>query len=266
VPLPTPPTLAANRSAPDLGKWGRPQSLSQTIPGSGFTPTSGAPSSTFKRGRLAHDLVSNSAQASDRKRGSRPVPSRSAPSGQAKWKRPIPFPMTSTRPEAYPRTISRDPAPHLANSAARSSPHLGRASGRDSHEPSLSAETTRAPSEELFVEGEDFESEALSFDHIHGDLANNKPRRPRGTHKERGSRRPAYSDSETSFRNRSHDKTIKSHVSSTKLKRKPKLLNNQAKPEVFIPSIISVGNLARILGVSLSKPPPLGILVIHSPR
>ncbi|KAI9466239.1 hypothetical protein BJY52DRAFT_1240593 [Lactarius psammicola] len=247
----TPPTLSTNRSAPDLGKWGRPQGLSQQFPGPGFSPASG---STFKRGRHPHDLVSDSVQASDGKRGSRPEPPHIAPSGHSKWKKPIPFPMPSRRPESSPHTVSRDPAPHHANSAARSLPHPGSVthSRRDPRDHSLRAETAPAPSKELFVEAEDFESEALSSDQVHAGLANNKPRRSRVAHKERGSLRLAYNDYGPSSRNRSRDKVTKPHGANAKLKSKPKVLN-RTRPEVFIPSIITVGNLARILRVSLSR-------------
>jgi hypothetical protein len=163
--------------------------------------------------------------------------------------------MPRTRPESAPRPISRDPAPHLANSAARSLSHPRSATyaRRDPRDHSLRTEAAPAPSEELFVEAEDFGSEALSFDRVHGNLTNNKSRRSRVAHRERGSLRMAYSDFEPSFRNRSRDNVIKPHGSNAKLKSKPKALN-RTKPEVFIPSIISVGNLARVLRVSLGKP------------
>ena len=250
-PLPTytPPTLSTNRPAPDLGKWGRPQGLSQRFPI--FSPTSGASDSTFKRRRDPHELASGSTQVSDGKRGSRSEPSRFAPSGHTKWKKPVPFPMPRTRPESSSRTTSRDPAPHLPNSAAqslsrpRSAMHLR----GDLKDHTLRAKTVPAPSEELFVEAEDFE--APSSDQVHGDFAS-KTRRSRVAHKERGSLR-LRSDFEPSFRNRSRDKILKPHESNAKVKSKPKVLN-RIKPEVFIPSIISVGNLSRILRVSLRRP------------
>lgn len=251
----TPPTLSTNRSAPDLGKWGRPQGLSQRSSGPSFSPSSGASGSTFRKGRHPHQLASDSAYASDGKRGSRPEPFRIAPSGHAKWTKSIPFPMPRTRPESTPRTISRDPAPHLANNlAARSRSHPRNVTHPriDPRDHSLRTEATPAPSRELIVEAEDFESEALSSDQVHREPANNKPRRSRVTHKERGSLRLAYSDFEPSFRNRGRDKVMKPHGSNAKLKSKPKVLNNK-KTEVFIPSIISVGNLARILRVSLGR-------------
>ena len=161
--------------------------------------------------------------------------------------------MPRTRPESSSRAISRDPAWHLANSAARSPSHPRSAMHprRDSQGHSLRAETAPAPSQELFVEAVDFEIEAPSSDQVHGDFAN-KTRRSRVAHKERGSLR-LRSDFEPSFRNRSRDKVLKPHESNAKLKSKPKVLN-RIKPEVFIPSIISVGNLARILRVSLGRP------------
>ena len=169
--------------------------------------------------------------------------------------------MPRTRPDSTPRTSSRDFAPHLANSAARSLPHLGSAMHprRDPRDHSFRAETAPAPSEELFVEAEDIESEALPFGQVRGDFANNKSRRSKIAHKERGSLRPAYSD----FRTRSRDKVMKPHApheSNAKPKSKPKVLN-RTRPEVFIPSIISVGNLARILRVSLSR---LCFIWVHS--
>ncbi|KAH9079440.1 translation initiation factor IF-2 [Lactarius deliciosus] len=249
APLPTrnshtPPTLSTDRSAPNLGKWGRPQGLPQRLPGASFSPASEASGSM---GRYSRDLASDSAQASDGKRRSRPEAFGVAPSGHSKWKKPIPFPMPSRRPESSPRPTVRDSAPHLANSAARGLPHLGSAtqSRIDPRDHSLRAETVHAPSEDL-------ESEALPSDQVRGDLAYNKPRRSKVTHKERGSLRLAYGDFEPSSRNRSRDKVMKPPGSNAKLKNKPKALN-QTKREVFIPSIVSVGNLARILRVSLSR-------------
>ncbi|KAH9005183.1 hypothetical protein EDB86DRAFT_2882080 [Lactarius hatsudake] len=229
APLPTrnshtPPTLSTDRSAPDLGKWGRPQGLPQRLPRASFSPASEASGST---GRYSRDLASDSAQASDGKRGSRPGSFRIAPSGHSKWKKPIPFPMPSRRPESFPRTTVRDSAPHLANSAARGLPHLGAQSRIDPRDHSLRAETAHAPSVET-------------------------ARRSGRSRENAGSLRLAYGDFEPSSRNRSRDKVMKPPGSNAKLKSKPKVLN-QTKREVFIPSIVSVGNLARILRVSLSR-------------
>ena len=163
--------------------------------------------------------------------------------------------MPRTRPESAPRTFSRDTTPHLANFAARSPSHSRDVTHPrgDTRDRSLRTETTPTPSGELSVEVEDCESEALSSDQVHGDLANYKPRRSRVAHKERGSLRLAYGDFEPSFRNRGRDKVMKPHGSNTKPKSKPKVANNK-KTEVFIPSIVSVGNLSRILRVSLGRP------------
>jgi hypothetical protein len=161
--------------------------------------------------------------------------------------------MPRTRNESSPRTT----APHLANSTARSPSHPQSATHprRNPRDHSLPAETAPAPSEELSVEVEGFEVEAPYSDRLHGDLANNKTRRSRVAYKERGSLRLAHGNFEASFRNRDRDKVMKPHAphgSNAKFKSKPKVLN-QKKLEVFIPSIISVGNLARILRVSLGR-------------
>ena len=208
----------------------------------------------FRKGRHPHQLASDSAPPSDRKRGPHPEPFRIAPSGN-KWTKSIPFPMPRTRPESAPRTFPRDTSPHHANFAARSpsQPRGVTHPRRDTRDHSLRTETTPAPSGELLVGAEDCESEALSSDQVHRDFANNKPRRSRVAHKERGSLRLTYGDFEPSFRNRDRDKVMKPHGSNAKLKSKPKVSNNK-KAEVFIPSIVSVGNLSRILRVSLGRP------------
>ena len=158
--------------------------------------------------------------------------------------------MPRTRTESFPRPT----APHLANSAARNPSHPQSATHprRDPRGHSLRVENAPAPLEELSVEVEGLEIEAPYSDRLHGDRANNKTRRSRIAYKERGSLRLAHGDFEPSFRNRSRDKVMKPHGSNTTFKSKPKVLN-QKKLEVFIPSIISVGNLARILRVSLGR-------------
>ena len=88
--------------------------------------------------------------------------------------------------------------------------------------------------------------------HSHEELRDNRSRRSRLAHKERGSLKRAYRDGEPA-RNRNRDTPVKSHVQIVKPKGKLKVLNG-AKREVFIPGIVSVGNLARILGVSLGGP------------
>ena len=158
--------------------------------------------------------------------------------------------MPRTRTESFPRPT----APHLANSAARNPSHPQSATHprRDPRGHSLRVENAPAPLEELSVEVEGLEIEAPYSDRLHGDRANNKTRRSRVAYKERGSLR-LRSDFEPSFRNRSRDKVLKPHESNAKVKSKPKVLN-RIKPEVFIPSVISVGNLSRILRVSLRRP------------
>ena len=154
--------------------------------------------------------------------------------------------------EVAPRSFSRDPAPRLSNSTAQAfpSPSAAARTTRGAQDPARHAERPRTTSEVTFVEEGDIESEVSYPDFVREELRDNKSRRLKIAYKERGSLRRAYRHDELPSRNRNHDTPVKSHAPMVKPKGKPKLLNG-AKREVFIPSIVSVGNLARILGVSL---------------
>lgn len=174
---------------------------------------------------------------------------RTAPQGQTKWKRPIPFPTgserSSPRDYAHHRSHSATPAFGLRNAAARSK--------RATHEPGLHAEKVLFPLEEQLDEEEAFESETLSSDYARETLKDSRARRLRVAHKEHGSLRRALRDEELPHRNRNRDTFAKTHAQKPRPKSKQKAVN-EAKVAVFIPSTVSVGNLARILGVSLGSP------------
>jgi hypothetical protein len=89
------------------------------------------------------------------------------------------------------------------------------------------------------------------FDYAH-DESRDKSRRSKVAHKERGSLRRAYSGDELP-RIRDRITPVKSHAQTVRSKGKLKALN-ETKRQVFIPSFVSVGNLARILGVTLGGP------------
>jgi hypothetical protein len=187
------------------------------------------------------------------KRSPRPEFLRKPSSGHTKWKRPIPFPMPPAGSEAAPRSSSRDPILRPSNSAARTfSPPNTAARTRRGTEPARLVESACAVPEETFIEEGDFESEVPYSDYSHEEIRNNRSKRSRIAHKERGSLRRTYRDDEPP-QNRNSDTPLKSHAQIVKPKGKLKVLN-ETKREVFIPGIVSVGNLARILGVSLGKP------------
>jgi hypothetical protein len=208
------------------------------------------PGAAFRE-RRTRGPAADSFQVSEGKRSPRPEFSRARSSGDAKWKRPIPFPMPLARSEAAPRPFSRDPTPRLSNLASRTfpSPDTAALTRRGTREPARYAEIARTISEETIVEDGNLESEVSYSDYACEELRDNKSRRSKITHKERGSLRRVYRDDVPPSRNR--DAPAKSHAQVVRPKGKPKILN-KTKREVFIPSIVSVGNLARILGVSLS--------------
>ena len=175
--------------------------------------------------------------------------SRTAPRGQTRWKRPIPFPTGSER------YSPRDHSPHQSHSAT---PAFGLRSAaarskRSTREPGLYPEKVLSPLEEQLDEEEAFESEALSSEYAREALKDSRARRLRVAHKENGSLRRALRDEELHHRNRNRDTFAKTHAQKPKPKSKQKALN-ETKVAVFIPSTVSVGNLARILGVSLGSP------------
>jgi hypothetical protein len=153
------------------------------------------------------------------------------------------------------RSSRRDSDAHRSHSAAPAFPLRSAAarSRRATHEPDLHAEKVRSPSDErVDVEGT-FESEVPCSDYARGALKDSRARRLKITHKEHKSLKRAFKDDELPFRNRNRDTPAKTHGQNPKPKNKRKALN-KTKVDVFIPSTVSVGNLARILGVSLGAP------------
>lgn len=255
-PLPTrnpgtPSTFSAPSRPPlNLGKWGRPEGFPQRFSDPGSSSPSRTSPYTFRERRTrgpADDVPEG-------RRNHRSESLRTAFSSHTKWKRPIPFPMPPTRSEGHPRSFPRDPAPHLSKSADRPFPSTRTSSAarssRVTHEPVRHTESVRSNSEEQIVEKENLEDEISFFNYAREGLSESKPRRSKITHKERGSLLRAFRDNGLTPRNRNRDAPAKAHAQNSKPKSKPKALN-KSKVEVFIPSIVSVGNLARILGVSL---------------
>ena len=162
------------------------------------------------------------------------------------------FPPGSKRP---PRSLPRDLAPHLSNSAAHPFPSPRTAvrpiPRQASHELNRHVETVRStPGEECTGAGTFDDSEVSYSDHGRELLKEGKARRSRVAHKERGSLRRAFRDDDLPSRNRHRDAPAKVITQNSKPKSRPRVLR-ETKVEVFIPSIVSVGNLSRILGVSL---------------
>jgi translation initiation factor IF-2 len=180
-----------------------------------------------------------------------PEHSRTASSSQTKWKRPIPFPMPGAGSE---RPFPRDSAPHRSKFPAHSipSPSTAARSGRAARDTALPAETDLSTSEEWPVNEGNFESE-VSSNYTRLALRESRERRFKIVHKERGSLSRAFRDDDLPSRNHSRDTPTKTHAQNSKPKGKLKALKG-AQVEVFIPSTVSVGNLARILGVSLGRP------------
>jgi hypothetical protein len=111
-------------------------------------------------------------------------------------------------------------------------------------------ESGRTASEEDLAEEAPFEGDISYPDHIREVLKESRARRSKVAHKERGSLRRTFRDDDLPSRIRNRDTPTKVLVQNSKPKSKPRALN-ETKVEVFIPSIVSVGNLSRILGVSL---------------
>ncbi|KAN0123829.1 hypothetical protein V8E52_002319 [Russula decolorans] len=252
APLPTrnpgtPSTLSTNWSSPDLRKWERPEAFPQRFSDSGTSPSSRTSPSTFREGRTRDPA----GEGREGRHQNRPEFLRTAPRGQTKWKRPIPFPMPATGSE---RSSRRDSPPHRSQSAAPAflSPSAAARSRRGTHEPGLHVEKVGSPSEELSDDEGTFESEVPCSDYTRETLKDSRARRLKITHKEHRSLRRSFRDDELPSRNRNRDTPAKTHAQNSKPKSKQKTLS-KTKVDVFIPSIVSVGNLARILGVSLGK-------------
>jgi len=245
----TPPSLATNRPPPNLGKWGRPEGLPPRFSDSGSSPSRSS-TSTFRERRPrgpADDVPEG-------RRYHRPEPSRTEFSSHTKWKRPVPFPMSPSRSERErpPRSFPRDPALPLSSSTPHPfpSPSTAARSRQATREPARLPESNL--SADQFVEEATFGSEDSYSNYARERLNESKARRSRVEHKERGSLRRTFRDDELPSRNRDGDPHTKAHSQHPKPKSKSKALNG-IKAEVVIPSVVSVGNLARILGVSLGE-------------
>jgi hypothetical protein len=153
------------------------------------------------------------------------------------------------------RSSRRDSPPHRSQSAAPAflSPSAAARSRRGTHEPGLHVEKVGSPSEDLSDDEGTFESEVPCSDYTRETLKDSRARRLKITHKEHRSLRRSFRDDELPSRNRNRDTPAKTHAQNSKPKSKQKTLS-KTKVDVFIPSIVSVGNLARILGVSLGAP------------
>jgi hypothetical protein len=158
-----------------------------------------------------------------------------------------------------PATASNQSSPrdsaHRSNSAARPFPSSSAAVRlrRATHETAPHAEKVNPIWEGEFDNEGTFESEVPCSDYDHEALKHNKIRRLKVAQKERGSFRRALRDDVLPFRNRNRNTPAPTHAPSQKPERKLKRLKEN-RVGVFIPGVVSVGNLARILGVSLSEP------------
>ena len=157
------------------------------------------------------------------------------------------------------RFFPRDSALHQSRSTARPflpSPSTPARATRVVPDLPLHAEKARSILEEQFDDEGFFEREVPFSDLARepGPLRESKARRSKVDHKERGSLRRAFRDDGLASRNRSHDTPAKPHAQNSKSKNKLRAANRAPQVEVFIPSTVSVGNLARILGVKLSPP------------
>jgi len=254
-PLPTrnpgiPSTLSTNRSPPSLTKWARPEAFPQRFSDTGSSPSSRTFPSTFRERRTRDPA----GEGREGRHEHRQDFLQTAPRGQTKWKRPLPFPMPATGSE---RSSPRDSALHRSHSAAhpfplRSTAARSRRATHD-HDPGLHAEKVLSPPEEQSDEEGAFESEVPCSDYALEAHKDSRARRLKIAYKEHGSLRRALRDDELPFRNRNRDTSAKIHAKNPRPKSKRKTLN-ETKVDVFIPSIVSVGNLARILGVSLGAP------------
>ena len=158
-------------------------------------------------------------------------------------------------PAARSERFSPRDSPHRSNSAVHPFPSrsAGARSRPATHDPALHAEKFRSTSEEQLDDEGTFESDVSPPDYARGVLRDSKTRRVKVSHKERGSLRRAFRDDDLPSRNRNRDTPAKPHAHTSKQKIKLKA-QNRTRVEVFIPSTVSVGNLARILGVSLGRP------------
>lgn len=156
-------------------------------------------------------------------------------------------------PTGSGRSFPRDSAPHRSKFSAHPTPSPSNAarSGRGTHDPALPAEKDFT-SEEWPVNVGTFESD-VSSDYARMTLREGKERRSKIAHKERGSFARAFRDDGLPSRNRNREAPAKTHPQNSKPKGKLKALKG-TQVEVFIPSVASVGNLARILGVPLGRP------------
>lgn len=246
----TPSTLSNKRPPLDLSKWKweRPEALPQRFPDTGSSQSSRTFPSTSREGRTWNP----SGEGREGRHKHRQDFMRTAPGGQTKWKRPMPFPM----PTGSERSSPRDSPPHRSHSAPLTFPSRSTAArSRRTPEPDLLAEKVRSLPDEQPPDDEGyFESEAPCSDYAREAQKDSRARRLKIAHKEHGSlRRRVFRDDELSSRNRSRDTPVKTHAQNPKPRSNWKPLN-KTKVDVFIPSIVSVGNLARILGVSLGAP------------
>ncbi|KAH9966697.1 initiation factor 2 [Russula dissimulans] len=154
------------------------------------------------------------------------------------------------RPSSF-RPFPRDPALSPSNSTPHPfpSPSTAARSRRTTREPARPPFPESNNSANQFVEEATFESEVPHPYYAREGLRESKARRSRVEHKERGSLRRTY---ELQSRNRDRDTPTKAYSQHPKPKNKSKALNG-IKAEVVIPSVVSVGNLARILSVSLAR-------------
>jgi hypothetical protein len=251
-PLPTrssgtPPTLSPNKPPPDIGKWGRPQGFLQHFSDVGSSPPSRTSAPAFRDRRARGPARDDSESRHDH----RPKYSRTSPD-QTTWKRPPPFPMLPAGSNRPPRSLPRDTPPHIYNSVIHPvpSPSTAARPRRATREPKRYVENVRSVPEKVLAEETPFEGEIPYPDHAFEVLKESRARRSKVAHKERGSLRRTFRDDGPSSLSRKRDRPTKVPVQNSKPKGKPRALN-ETKVEVFIPSIVSVGNLSRILRVSL---------------
>lgn len=158
-------------------------------------------------------------------------------------------------PSGSERFSRRDSAPHQSHSVTRNFP-LRSAAARSrpvTHEPGFLSEKVLSPLEEQSDAEGTFESDIPCSDYAREALKDSRARRLKLAYKEHGSLRKSFRDDGLPFRNRNRDTPAKTHAQNPKPKSKWKAIN-KTKVDVFIPSTVSVGNLARILGVSLGVP------------
>lgn len=243
----TPPTFSPNRPPPDLGKWGRPQGFVQRLSDVGSSPQSRTSASAF-RDRRARDQAGDDPES---RHDYRPKHSRMTSPNQTRWKRPPPFPMLPAGSKGSPRSLPRDTPPHSSNSVVHPfpSPSTAARPRRATREPKRYVESDRSALEEDLAEEAPFEGEISYSDPAREVLKESRARRSKVAHKERGSLKRTWDDDLPS-RSRNRDTPTKVLLQNSKPKSKSRALN-ETKVEVFIPSIVSVGNLSRILGVSL---------------